>query len=98
MHLSLQGHIVISLGLYGHADRPTGAQFLSSDGADASAEKQLLDQVHFRKIDLADAIFVINVGGYIGDSTRREIAYARATGKEVHWLFPETAAGPQTDG
>ncbi|HEX3813880.1 MAG TPA: hypothetical protein VHX59_13680, partial [Mycobacteriales bacterium] len=74
------------------ADRPTGARFLCADGNGSSPEKQVLDAVHFRKIDLADAIYVVNVGGYVGDSTRREIAYARSTGKEVHWLFPEVAA------
>jgi hypothetical protein len=89
MHLTLRGHVVIPLGMYGHADQPAGARFLTSDGNEASDAKQLLDLVHLRKIDLADAIFVVNVGGYVGSSTRREIEYARKTGKDVHWLFPE---------
>jgi len=42
--------------------------------------------MHKRKIDMADEIFVINVGGYIGSSTRSEIGYAIATGKPVHYL------------
>lgn len=42
--------------------------------------------MHKRKIDLADGIYVINVGGYIGDSTRSEIAYAKAHGKKVEYL------------
>ena len=42
--------------------------------------------MHLRKIDLADEILVINVGGYIGDSTRREIAYAEKTGKKINYL------------
>lgn len=46
----------------------------------------MLDDMHFRKIDLADEIFVINVGGYIGSSTQAEIAYATKTGKPVHYL------------
>ena len=46
----------------------------------------MLDDMHLRKIDLADEIFVINVGGYIGESTRREIAYAEKTGKKVRYL------------
>lgn len=46
----------------------------------------MLDDMHLRKIDLADEIFVINVGGYIGESTRREIAYAEQTGKKVNYL------------
>ncbi len=86
-HLSMQGHIVISLGLFGHADQPTGARFLTSDGNELTAEKRALDQLHFRKIDLSDAIFVINVGSYIGPSTKREIAYAEAQGKAVEYLF-----------
>ena len=47
-----------------------------------------LDDMHKRKIDMADEIFVINVGGYIGSSTRSEIEYAAATGKAVHYLEP----------
>jgi len=48
--------------------------------------KQRLDDLHLHKIDLADEILVVNVGGYIGQSTRREIAYARQQGKRVRWL------------
>jgi hypothetical protein len=42
--------------------------------------------MHLRKIDLADEVFVVNVGGYIGTSTRREIEYAGKTGKVVRYL------------
>lgn len=87
-HLSLCGHIVISLGCFGHADQPVGARFLTSDGNEATPEKQALDQLHFRKIDVSDAIFVINVGGYVGSSTKREIAYAISQGKAVEYMFP----------
>jgi len=48
----------------------------------------MLDDMHKRKIDMADEIFVINVGGYIGSSTRSEIEYAKATGKAVRYLEP----------
>ncbi len=54
------------------------------DGMDEgmfSKTKEMLDDMHKRKIDMADEIYVINVGGYIGDSTRSEIEYARETGK-----------------
>ena len=44
--------------------------------------------MHLRKIDLADEIFVINVGGYIGESTKREIAYATKTSKKINYLEP----------
>lgn len=87
-HLSMMGHVVIGLGLYGHADEPRGARFLTSDGDESTPEKQGLDQLHFRKIDLSDAIYVVNVGGYVGSSTKREIAYAEQHGKTVEWMFP----------
>jgi hypothetical protein len=74
--ITLAGHIVISVGLFGHAD----AELLTAE------VKEMLDELHFRKIDLSDEIFVINVGGYIGKSTNREIAYAVATGKKVVFL------------
>lgn len=48
--------------------------------------KEMLDDMHKRKIDMADEIFVINVGGYIGDSTRSEIEYARMHGKQIRYL------------
>ena len=50
--------------------------------------KEMLDDMHLRKIDLADEIFVINVGGYIGESSRREIGYAEKKGKKVNYLEP----------
>ena len=46
----------------------------------------MLDDMHKRKIDMADSIYVINVGGYIGQSTRSEIEYAQAHGKDVKYL------------
>ena len=75
--LTLEGNIVISVGLFGHR----GAEEVWAPGT-----KEMLDDMHKRKIDLADAIYVINVGGYIGASTRSEIEYAKATGKEVLYL------------
>ena len=48
--------------------------------------KEMLDDMHKRKIDIADEIFVINVGGYIGDSTKSEIEYAIKCGKKVNYL------------
>lgn len=92
MHLSLQGHIVIGLGMMGHADEPRGARFLTADGDEGAPAKQGLDRLHYRKIDISDAIFVCNVGGYVGRSTRGEIVYARSTGKDVEWMFPDAAA------
>ena len=77
--LTLEGNIVISVGLFGHA----GDDEVWSEGT-----KEMLDDMHKRKIDMADEIFVINVGGYIGSSTRSEIEYAQATGKAVRYLEP----------
>lgn len=50
--------------------------------------KTMLDELHKRKIDLSDEILVLNVGGYIGESTRSEINYAEAHGKPVKYLEP----------
>ena len=77
--LTLEGSIVISVGLFGHA----GNEEVWKPGT-----KEMLDDMHLRKIDMADEIFVINVGGYIGESTNREIAYAEKTGKKVNYLEP----------
>jgi len=55
----------------------------------SAAQKTVLDALHLRKIDLADRILVVNPGGYIGESTRREIAYARAAGKPVSFTDQE---------
>ena len=54
-------------------------------------QKTALDALHLRKIDLADRVLVVNPGGYVGESTRREIAYARATGKPVSFTDPPAA-------
>lgn len=49
-------------------------------------EKQLLGELHLAKIEMSDAIFVVNIGGYIGDAVKREIEYAEANGKEIMFL------------
>lgn len=72
--LTLHGYIVISVGCFGHA----GDEFTDE-------QKIMLDDMHKRKIDMADEIFVINKGGYIGESTRSEIEYALRTGKKVRY-------------
>ena len=51
-------------------------------------QKTALDALHLRKIDLADRVLVVNPGGYVGESTRREIAYADATGTPVSFTDP----------
>ena len=82
--LTLEGKIVISVGLFGHAGDEEVWDGME-EGA-ISKTKEMLDDMHKRKIDMADSIFVINVGGYIGDSTRSEIAYALSHGKAVEYL------------
>ena len=82
--LTLEGNIVISVGLFGHS----GDQEVweNMDEGTLTKTKEMLDNMHKRKIDMADAIYVINVGGYIGSSTKSEIEYAIAHGKEVRYL------------
>lgn len=54
--------------------------------------KERLDELHKRKIDIADQVLVLNVGGYIGSSTRSEIEYAQRTGKPIAYLEPAATA------
>ncbi|MFF4902885.1 hypothetical protein [Streptomyces sp. NPDC001068] len=61
---------------------------LWSTPARAARMKQMLDTLHLRKIDLADDVLVVNPGGYIGDSTRREIEYARSLSKPIRYTHP----------
>ena len=75
--LTLSGNIVISVGLFGHS---------GDDEVWTEGTKEMLDDMHKRKIDMADGIYVINVGGYIGESTRSEIEYARSRGKTIEYL------------
>ena len=84
--LTLEGNIVISVGLFGHSG--DSEVWENMDEGTLTATKAMLDDMHKAKIDMADEIFVINVGGYIGDSTRSEIEYAQAHGKFVRYLEP----------
>lgn len=79
-NLTLAGNIVLSVGVFGHSD----------DSVQITDEiKTMLDDIHRRKIDMSDGIYVINVNGYIGASTKSEIEYARGHGKTVEFMFPE---------
>ena len=82
--LTLEGNIVISVGLFGHSG--DNEVWENMDEGTLTKTKEMLDDMHKRKIDMADEIYVINVGGYIGESTRSEIEYAEATGKAVKYL------------
>lgn len=79
--LTLEGMIVLTVGVFGHDE----------DGELSSATKTDLDELHRRKIDLADRVHVLNVDGYVGESTRAEVAYAREQGVPVTWLEPDAA-------
>ena len=75
---TLAGRVVLSVGLFGH-----------EEGIDmAGPVKAMLDRLHLAKIDMADEVLVLNVGGYVGESTRREVEYARRHGKRLRWLEP----------
>lgn len=75
--LTLRGNIVISVGCFGHA----GDVFTDE-------QKVMLDDIHKRKIDMADAIYVINKDGYVGMSTQSEILYAALHDKEIIYMEP----------
>jgi len=76
--LTLEGYIVVAPGVFAHnGDEMTDEQ------------KTTLDELHLRKLDLADVVYVVNPNGYINQSTAREIAYARTAGKTVRFLAEE---------
>ncbi|WP_419887209.1 DUF4406 domain-containing protein [Neobacillus niacini] len=75
-YLTLQGNVVISVGF-----------FEQSEGISITKEHEaLFEIIHLQKIDMADEIFVIDVDGYIGSSTRKEIEYANNCGKKVSYF------------
>ena len=76
---TLKGYIVLSVGVCKHAESH-GGEALGQDVADR------LDELHLRKIDLSDEVFILNVGGYIGKSTRKELEYAKKLGKPISYL------------
>lgn len=79
---TMQGEIVLSVGFYSRsADKAHGESIECT-----KEQKIMLDELHKRKIDLCDKVFVINVGGYIGDSTKGEIEYAKIHNKPIEYL------------
>ncbi len=75
--LTLKGNIVLSLGLF---------KSWCEDVKFTTELKEMLDDMHKRKIDMADEIFVINKNGYIGSSTKLEIEYAKKQNKTINYL------------
>lgn len=82
--LTLDGCVVISLGMFGLPDRPADDR-----SADRSDLMERLSALHFQKIRMADEVYVVDPDGYVGESTRREIAYAESLGKPVRYLSRE---------
>lgn len=79
---TMNGKIVLSVGFYPHAQNEMHGEQVGI----TVEQKCALDELHKRKIDLADEILVLNIGGYIGDSTRSEIAYADSINKPIYYL------------
>lgn len=80
---TLAGRIVLTVGCDTKSD---GDLFANKSPGELEEIKAQLDWLHFRKIDLADEVLILNVGGYIGESTRRERDYAQKQGKKIRWL------------
>jgi hypothetical protein len=93
--LTLDGCLVISLGMFSLPDLP-GDDWT----ADRSDLKERLGALHLQKIRMADEVYIVDPGGYVGESTRREIAYATSLGKPVRYLSRERVdrAGDDTTG
>lgn len=88
MHAFQQANLTETVG-YGNIVLSVGCNTKSDAGLQLGADtKKRLDDLHKRKIDLADEILVLNVGGYIGESTQSEIEYAEALGKPIRYLIP----------
>jgi hypothetical protein len=75
---TMAGKIVLSVGFFSHADEII---YTPTD-----EEKNMVDELHKRKIDLADEVLILNVNGYIGESTKNEIEYAKQLGKCIRFL------------
>ncbi|MFC3383771.1 hypothetical protein [Couchioplanes azureus] len=82
--LTMEGCVVISLGMFSLPELPDYDWTV-----DSSDLKGRLGRVHFQKIRMADEVYVVDPGGYLGESTRREIAYAESLGKPVRYLSRE---------
>lgn len=80
---TMDGKIVLSIGAASGTD---DEHFGNLPRAEYDRVKTMLDDLHLRKIDLADEILVLNLGGYIGESTARELVYAQSLGKRVRYL------------
>ena len=80
---TINGKIVLTIGCDLRSDTEVFGHMTIDE---VTMIKNQLDELHLRKIDLADEVLILNVGGYIGESTARELAYARAHGKVIRFL------------
>lgn len=85
---TMKGNIVLSVGFYPHAQEEMHGEQVGV----TPDQKAALDELHLRKIDLADEVVILNVGGYIGSSTRSELQYAVEHGKRVRFLEDQAFA------
>ena len=83
--LTLQGNIVISVGIFSHSDKEDEKLLMTMTNSESVLE--MLRDIHKKKIDMADEIYVINVDGYIGENTQSEIEYAISKGKKVKYRY-----------
>ena len=73
--LTLNGNIILTPNFFNNSNVTTNPE-----------TRKMLDEMHRQKIDMSDEIYVINLGGYIGESTKSEIEYAKANGKKISYL------------
>lgn len=85
LDLTMAGIIVLSIG----TTAPDAMILAHPDTDQGKAQKAMLDELHKKKIDLADEILVLNVDGYVGESTRSEIIWAQRTHTPVKYLYPD---------
>jgi hypothetical protein len=78
----LEASFVVASGVFLRAEDHGANKLITNE------QKTALGALHLRTIDLVDRVLVVNPGGYIGESTSREIAYARATGKPISFTDP----------
>lgn len=83
---TMKGKIVLSVGFFPHSQEQVHGQEIGC----TDEQKAMLDELHKRKIDLADEVLFLNVNNYMGNSTYSELAYAAEKGKQIRFLIKPT--------